>query len=154
MTRFLFAVLLPGASEHLLGDLEEEAQTKSKFWLLRQVTEAAAYNSNLLETAAATAFLLGLPLLLTLELRRFALTLIPFRESAEFSFSALLFTALAIAALAAWETRLLGGRWLPVILATLLTAAIAALTNLPAILTAAAFVGGLLATLRRQGDIA
>ena len=153
MTRILFAVFLPGAPEHLLGDIEEEAQTKSQFWLFRHVVIAAIYNSNLLETAAATAFLLGLPLLLGLELRRFALTLIPFRESAEFSFSALLSAALAIAALTAWETWLLGRRWLPVILATLLTAAIAALTNAPIILTAAALLGGSLATLRRQGDI-
>lgn len=153
MTRILFALFLPGTNEHLLGDIEEEALTKSRCWLVRHVAIAAVYNSNLLETAAATAFLLGIPLLLGLELRRFALTLIPFRESAEFSFSALLLAAVAIAALAAWETRLLGRRRLPVILATLLTAAIAALTNAPIILTAAAFLGGSLATLRRQGDI-
>lgn len=112
MTRILFAVLLPSASEHLLGDLEEESKTYSIFWLLRQVLLTAALNINLLETAAASAFLIGVPLLVTLELRRFALTLIPFRESAEYSATAILLLALATAVLSAWETRLLGRRWL------------------------------------------
>ena len=52
--------------------------------------------------------------------------------------------AMAIAALSAWETRLLGRRALPVILAAAVTATI--------ILSAAAFLGGSLATLRRQRD--
>ena len=154
MRRILFAVLLAGAPEHLLGDLEEEAKTNSPFWLFRQVVIAAAYTANLLETAAATAFLIGLPLLFTIQLRRFALTLIPFRESAEYATTAIILLAITAAALSAWETRMLGRRWLPVVLATLLTAAVAALTSAPLILTAAAFLGGSLATRRRTGDIA
>jgi len=154
MRRILYAILLPGASEHLIGDLEEEAQSHPSFWLLRHVLLAAAYQANLLETAAATAFLVGIPLLVTFELRRFALTMIPFRESADFSNLSLLTGALAIATLTAWETRLLGGRWLPVAGATALTFAITALTNAPAVLTVAAFLGGSLATLHRRGNIA
>lgn len=154
MRRILLAVLLPGASEHLLGDLEEEAQTQSPLWFLRQVLLAAAYNANLLETAAATAFLIGIPLVVTIQIRRFALTMIPFRESADFSHFSLLLMAVAVAALSAWETRLLGRRWLPVTGATALTFAVTALTNAPAILTVAAFFGGSLATLRHRGNIA
>ena len=34
MKQILFAFLLPGASEHLIGDLEEEARSHSPFWLV------------------------------------------------------------------------------------------------------------------------
>jgi hypothetical protein len=80
--------------------------------------------------------------------------MIPFRESADFSNGSLLLMALAIAALSAWETRQLGRRWLPVAGATVLTFAITFLTSAPTILTAAAFLGGSLATIRRRGNIA
>ncbi|MFN0105927.1 MAG: hypothetical protein ACKV2U_28055 [Bryobacteraceae bacterium] len=166
MKDFLFAIVartVPGKDvEHWLGDLEEEAIGKPEFWLLRHALLAAAHgvrirltNANFLECAAATAFLIGLPLVLTLELRRFVLTLIPFRESAEFSTPVAVALAIGIGIIAAWETRLLGRRWLPALLATAMTAAIVTLTNSPLIMAAAAFLGGSLAIYRRKrGDTA
>src|SRR6187549_1458501 len=138
----------------MIGDLEEEARMHSPFWLVRHVLLAAFHHANLLETAAATAFLIGIPLLAIIEMRRFALTMIPFRESAGFSNFSLLLIAAVIVALSAWETRQLGRRWLPVLAATALTFAITALTNSPAILTVAAFLGGSMATFGRRGNIA
>jgi hypothetical protein len=154
MRRILYAILLPGASEHLIGDLEEEAESQSTLRFLRHILIAATHQASLLETTAATAFLIGIPLLVTIEIRRFALTMIPFRESADFSNVSLLLMTVAIATLSAWETRLLGRRWLPVASAAAITLVITALTNTPTILTAAALVGGSLATLRRRGNIA
>jgi len=143
----------PAYADQLIGDLEEESHGKPAHWLIRHTLTAATTglqmrlaHANALETAAATAFLLGLPLILTLELRRYALTLIPFREAADFSTPALIALTLAIALLTAWETTLLGRRWLPVLMATTITAIIAALTNSPMLLTAAALAGGALAT--------
>ncbi len=147
MNRLLFALFLPNAPEYLIGDLEEEALHHGRFWLLRHVLTAAAHQSNLLETAAATAFLLGIPLLLILELRRYALTLIPFRDSTDFTPLSTLLLAGMLAVSTAFATRALGGKWPPVFLATFTTALIAALTGSPLLLSAAAFLGGSLATL-------
>jgi hypothetical protein len=138
MTRLLFKILLPHAPEHLLGDLEEEAPSQSRFWLLRQVLQTAAHQSNLLESAAAAAFLTGIPLALLLELRRYTLTLIPHRESAAFSPLAFTLLALALAALSAFRPRP------QVLLAALFTAVIVTLTGAPLILAAAPLLGGAL----------
>ena len=146
MNRLLFALFLPNAPEYLIGDLEEEALQHGRFWLLRHVLTAAAHQSNLLETTAATAFLLGIPLLLLLELRRYALTLIPFRESTAFSPLSTALFALLLALSTAFSTRALGGKWPPVLIATLTTGVISVITNSPLILAAAAFLGGSLAT--------
>lgn len=154
MRRLLFQLLLPGAPEYIIGDLEEEAQSQSALWFLRHVLMAAAHQAKLLETAAATAFLIGIPLVTILELRRYNLTNIPFRESADFSIFSIVLLNVMIAALSAWETYMLNGRWLPVAAATILTLAITHLTNAPQILTVAALFGGSLATLRRRGNTA
>ena len=154
MRRILFLLLLPGAPEYLIGDLEEEAHTQSAFWFFRHLLIASAHQSKLLETAAATAFLIGIPLVAILELRRYNLTNIPFRESADFSSFSVILLSLIVAALSAWETHLLSSRWLPVAAATILTLAITTLTDAPQILTAAALLGGSLATLRRRGNTA
>lgn len=122
--KILFAIFLPNAPDHLLGDLEEEA--------------------------AATAFLLALPLTVALELRRYALTLIHFRESANFTPVSLITLALITATLAALQLRALPNPRLAVLTATLTTAAIAHITHAPQLLTAATLLGGSLATLQRK----
>jgi hypothetical protein len=150
MTKLLFAVFLPNAPDHLLGDLEEEAAANGPLWLLRHTLTAAYHQTQLLETAAATAFLLALPLTLALELRRYSLTLIYFRESANFTPASLTILVLLTAALAALQVRALPSPRLALITATITTAAIALITNAPQFLTAATLLGGSLATLQRK----
>lgn len=154
MTRLLFKVFLPHAPEYLLGDLEEEARGRSRLWLVRQVLGAAARQAQWLEPAAAAAFLVGLPLVGLVALRRYVLTLVFFRESADFTAGSTALFALLLAVAAAAATRALGGRWTAVFFATVLTAAVAAMTDSPLVLTAAAFCGGSLAMLpARQGGV-
>ena len=149
-TKLLFALLLPNAPDHLLGDLEEEAAANGPLWLLRHTLTAAYHQTQLLETAAATAFLLALPLTLALELRRYSLTLIYFRENAHFTPESLATLALLTALLSALQVRALPNPRLAVIAATISTAAIAHITNAPQLLTAATVLGGSLATLQRK----
>ena len=148
--KILFALFLPNAPEHLLGDLEVEAAANGPLWLLRHTLAAAYHEAEFLETAAATAFLLALPLTLALGLRRYALTLIYFRESANFTPNSLTILALLTTILAALQVRALPNPRLAVIAATISTAAIAHITNAPQILTAATLLGGSLATLQRK----
>jgi hypothetical protein len=150
MTKLLFAVFLPNAPDHLLGDLEEEAAANGPLWFLRHTLTAAYHQAQLLETAAATAFLLALPLTLALELRRYSLTLIYFRESANFTPTSLTILALLTALLAALQLRALPNPRLALIAATITTAGIAHITNAPQFLTAATLLGGSLATLQRK----
>jgi hypothetical protein len=148
-TRLLFRLFLPNAPAHLLGDLEEESHSHSRLWLFRHILTAALHQSNLLETAAATSFLLGLPLIVILELRRSSLTLIPYRESAAFTTPSLLLIALAVALLTSLLQHALPKSRLTILLATTLTALISALTATPQLLTAAALLGGTLAMQRK-----
>lgn len=163
MKRLLFTLLAlaapPGQAEHWLGDLEEESATRQPSWLIRHTLAALfhalrvrATHAGLLEQTAAAAFLVGIPLIVTLELRRFALTQIPFRESAGYSVASLTALAAIAAALAFWQSWLLGRRWPAVAAATLLILIITALIQAPwLILTAAVLTGGSLATLTRRG---
>lgn len=148
--KILFAIFLPNAPDHLLGDLEEEAAANGPLWLLRHTLTAAYHQTELLETAAATAFLLALPLTVALELRRYVLTLIYFRESANFTQESLVTLALLAATLSALQLRALPNPRLAVIAATISTAAIAHITHAPQLLTAATILGGSLATLQRK----
>lgn len=148
--KILFALLLPNAPDHLLGDLEEEAASNGPLWLLRHTLTAAYHQAQLLETAAATAFLLALPLTLALELRRYTLTLIYFRESANFTPASLTTLALLTAILAALQIRALPNPRLALVTATISTAAIAHITNAPHVLTAATLLGGSIAILQRE----
>ena len=154
MTRLLFRLFLPHAPEYLLGDLEEEARGRSRLWLARQVVGAAAMEARWLESAAAAAFLVGMPLVALLALRRSVRTLVFFRESSDFTAASTALFAVLLATSAAAATRALGGRWPAVCFATGITAAVAALTGSPLVLTAAAFLGGSFATRpTRQGGV-
>lgn len=149
-TKLLFALLLPNASTDLLGDLEEEAVANGPLWLFRHTVLAAYYQAQILETAAATAFFIGLPLILALELRRYTLSLIYFRESAGFTPESVAGLALLTVLLAAVQRRTLPDPRLALIAAVITTAAITHITNAPQILTAASLLGGSLATLQRK----
>jgi hypothetical protein len=154
MMRLLFRIFLPHAPEYLLGDLEEEARERSRLWLVGQVVGAAAHEARWLEAAAAAAFLVGLPLVALIALRRYVLTLVFFRESAEFTAGSTAFFAALLGIAAAAATRALGGRWPAVCFATGITATVAVLTGSPLVLTAAAFLGGSFATRpTRQGGV-
>lgn len=149
MKQLLFAVFLAGAPEHLVGDLEEESAAQSLGWLVKQVVVVWLQRVNWLETAAATAFLLGFPLVFVLAIRRYSLAQIPFRESAEFTVGGVVLLAVGVGALTAWLTRLLGGGWLPVGMAAAFTLIITFVTGAPVTLVAAAIFGGSLATSKK-----
>lgn len=131
---------------HIVGDLHEEASglrrakgpLHAASWLtwhaLRCCFEGArlrAGRADILELTAATALLFVTPIVLALALRRFVLTQVPLRESADLA--AAPFAALAVfaAALAFAEARLLGRRAAAATLCLLAAAAIPRFLDLP-----------------------
>lgn len=96
-----------GLGASLAGDLAEEASEFGQLWLARECLRTLwhgirmrARSGNLLESSAAVALLFAIPLTLVLELRRFILGLVPYRESASLDGPALALLMAASAALA------------------------------------------------------
>lgn len=162
-----------GIGAEMAGDLFEEAvrmraergPLRAHWWLLRQALGASlealrirSERGDWLESSAATALLVALPLTVVLAVRRYVLTLIPYRDSADFSAAGLAALALLLAALVSAETILLPARRKSVpVIAAFAVAIVAALADaLPArqiaMMAAAAFSGGCLAawTLRAR----
>lgn len=162
---------------HVAGDLAEEASqvrdvsgdAKARMWLLRHSTLCGfrcvamrLRRADAPECVAAAAFFVALPLTAVLTLRRYALWLVPYRESLSFSNGATATLAIVLAGLAAWQVSLLGPRrreWIPVLLSTAFTGLIAIVTGgglsgaqIAALITAAGF-GASAATLGKKGDI-
>lgn len=160
MRGLLLGVLTALVPEHWIGDLEEEAVEEGDWWLARHVMLAALYGvrmrlarTNFLESSAAAALLAGLPLVGALALRRLVLTLIPFRESAAYSWWAVAAFMILTAGLGLGLTNALGRRRVAVFLGTAVTLAIVLLLEAPIVLTVAAFAGGWAATIRRRGEM-
>ncbi len=126
-----------GLGENLAGDLiedYEDARTRlgdraAVRWLARHAAwtcweslRIRSRQGNWLERAAAAAFLVALPLSAAIALRRYALTLVPFRESAEFGLPALAAAALSCAGLAALAVRSRAGSRAGCVLAAMFAA--------------------------------
>lgn len=115
----------PEIGSNLAGDLLEEAEEvaalygrwRARRWLARQSTVCCLHGLrlrsrqwDLLECASATALLFALPVGLIVALRRYALTLVPYRDSSEWSAGPYAACILAVMALSAIESRLVAVR--------------------------------------------
>jgi hypothetical protein len=126
--RWLLLLDLLSGDAAQTGDLCEEASEHSRWWMARQCAGLLCYacwrnlRRHALEDLASAALWLALPVVLSLELRRLSLTMVPLRAESGLSLAGLAWLGALVCCLVCLRAALLQRVALPVAVSALMAA--------------------------------